>query len=315
MRVHHLNCVTMCPPGGPLMDGRTHLKGTPASLVCHCLLLETDQGLVMVDTGFGLEDVRNPRPRLSPFFLDYLCRPQLHEEMTAVRQLERLGFKPEDVRHIVLTHLDFDHAGGLDDFPTARVHLMAAEAEAAVAQATWLDQRRFRPRQWSTQPHWVTYAMPRGGERWFGFECVRELEGLPPEILLVPLVGHTLGHAGVAIQQSNGWLLHAGDAYFYHEEMNPEHPRCTPGLWAYQELMQKDGRLRRLNQERLRELVRRHDRDVTVFCAHDAVEFERMEEESRAYEAHALRGLASLEAQEPGRSEPPLPPIPPIPPV
>ncbi|QRN97368.1 MBL fold metallo-hydrolase [Archangium violaceum] len=308
MRVHHLNCVTMCPPGGRLMDGRRRPRGVPAALVCHTLLLETNQGLVLVDTGFGLEDVRNPRQRLSPFFLDFLCRPQLNEAMTAVRQIERLGFKAEDVRHIVLTHLDFDHAGGLDDFPSARVHVMAAEADAAVSQLTWLDRRRFRPRQWSTQPHWVTYPMPRGGDRWFGFECVRDLEGLPPDILLVPLVGHTLGHAGVAIQQSDGWLLHAGDAYFYHEEMNPTRPRCTPGLWAYQELMQKDGRMRRLNQERLRELVRRHDRDVRVFCAHDAVEFERLEEDARAHEPHALRGLASVEETR----EPPLPPVPPI---
>jgi glyoxylase-like metal-dependent hydrolase (beta-lactamase superfamily II) len=281
----------------------------PAALTCHTLLLETEQGLVLVDTGFGLEDVRNPRPRLSPFFLA-MNRPQLNEEMTAIRQIERLGFKAEDVRHIVLTHLDFDHAGGLDDFPTARVHVMAAEAEGAVAQTTWLDRRRFRPRQWSTQPHWVTYPMPRGGSRWFGFECVRDLEGLPPDILLVPLVGHTLGHSGVAVQLADGWLLHAGDAYFYHQEMNPNRPRCTPGLWAYQELMQKDGRLRKLNQERLRELVRRHDRDVRVFCAHDAVEFERMEEESRAHEPHALRGLASVEQTPEQTSDtPPVPPL------
>lgn len=248
----------------------------------------------MVDTGFGLGDVRSARPRLSPLFLA-LNRPQLHEEMTAVRQVERLGFKAEDVRHIVLTHLDFDHAGGLDDFPEAQVHLMAAEADAATEQKTWLDRRRFRPMQWRTQPHWVAYPMPQGGERWFGFECVRQLEGLPPEILLVPLVGHTLGHTGVAIEQPDGWLLHAGDAYFHHAEMDPERPRCTPGLWLYQELMQKNGRMRRLNQRRLRELVRQHDRDVRLFCAHSAVEFERMEEDAHAQEPHALRGLSSLE--------------------
>ncbi|WP_375769416.1 MBL fold metallo-hydrolase [Archangium gephyra] len=306
MRVHHLNCITMCPPGGRLMDGRWRPKGVPAALVCHTLLVETEQGLVLVDTGFGLEDVRNPRPRLSPFFLN-LNRPRFNEDMTAIRQIERLGFKAGDVRHIVLTHLDFDHAGGLDDFPAARVHVMAAEAEAAVAQATWLDRRRFRPRQWSTQPHWVTYPMPFGGERWFGFECVRELAGLPPEILLVPLVGHTLGHTGVAVQRSDGWLLHAGDAYFFHEEMDPYQPRCTPGLLAYQELMQKDGRLRKLNQERLRDLVRLHSRDVRVFCAHDAVEFERLEEESRA---QLQRGPEAPEEPKVRLPEPPLPNIP-----
>src|SRR5690349_10843235 len=56
LRVHHLNCTTMCPPGGRLMDGRVGASG-PAALVCHCLLVETDRSLVLVDTGFGLNDV------------------------------------------------------------------------------------------------------------------------------------------------------------------------------------------------------------------------------------------------------------------
>jgi hypothetical protein len=74
----------------------------------------------------------------------------------------------------------------------------------------------------------------------------------------------------------NGWLLHAGDAYFYHGELNPQARQCTPGLRLYQELMQQERRSRRLNLERLRDLTRRHDPEVRVFCSHDAVEFERM---------------------------------------
>lgn len=51
-RVHHLNCVSSCPLGGALMDGRTaSLRGR---LACHCLLVETGDGLVLVDTGFGI---------------------------------------------------------------------------------------------------------------------------------------------------------------------------------------------------------------------------------------------------------------------
>jgi glyoxylase-like metal-dependent hydrolase (beta-lactamase superfamily II) len=275
LRVHHLNCTTMCPPGGRLMDGRMDVSG-PAALVCHCLLLETDRSLVLVDTGFGLNDVLRPQPRLSPLFLKGLCRPQLSEGMTAIRQIERLGFKPTDVTDIVLTHLDFDHAGGLDDFPWARVHLLDAEYLGAVAQKTALDQRRFRPGQWMNV-NWVTYPKPEAGERWFGFECVRELSGLPPEVLLVPLQGHTVGHSGIAIQDGSRWLLHAGDAYFHHREMDTDKRRCPPGLRFYQTLMEKNRRQRLANQERLRELVKAHGSEVTVFCAHDAVEFERLE--------------------------------------
>jgi glyoxylase-like metal-dependent hydrolase (beta-lactamase superfamily II) len=136
-----------------------------------------------------------------------------------------------------------------------------------VARRTWLDRQRFRPQQWAHVRDWSTYDAS-AGERWMGFDCVRDLRDLPPEILLVPLVGHTCGHAGVAVRTDGRWLLHAGDAYFWHEEMRPDHPRCTPGLRLYQWMMDKDRRMRRLNQDRLRELRRDHG-DVTVFCAHD----------------------------------------------
>jgi glyoxylase-like metal-dependent hydrolase (beta-lactamase superfamily II) len=274
MRIHHLNCISTCPLGGRLMDGRTPGVLTRGQLCCHCLLLETRDSLVLVDTGFGLRDVANPRARLSGFFLALLS-PALREEMTAVRQVERLGFSAKDVRHIVLTHLDFDHAGGLDDFPHAAVHMMAGERDYALQQKTWLDRQRFRPQQWGDRSRWQVYDHA-AGEPWFGFDSVRRLVGLPPEVLLVPLPGHTFGHAGVAVQRGEGWLLQAGDAYFHHREMDPVAPWCTPGLRMYQTLMEKDRRKRLHNQQRLRELRRRHAGEVDLFCAHDATEFERI---------------------------------------
>ncbi|HLS86057.1 MAG TPA: MBL fold metallo-hydrolase [Burkholderiales bacterium] len=269
-RVHHLNCISTCPLGGALMDGRSGLA-LRGRLTCHCLLVETASHLVLVDTGLGLRDVADPRSRLSGFFL-FLLSPELREEMTAIRQLERLGYDPRDVRHIVLTHLDFDHAGGLDDFPHARVHLLQAERTHAAAQRTVLDRMRYRPQQWSTQPNWRTYEYGRG-ERWNGFAAVRDLEGLPPEILLVPLAGHTFGHAGVAIRRRDGWLLDAGDAYFHYAEMDPQ-PRCTPGLRFYQWMMEKDRHERLGNQARLRTLAAEKAGEVRIFCSHDPLEFE-----------------------------------------
>jgi glyoxylase-like metal-dependent hydrolase (beta-lactamase superfamily II) len=273
MRLHHLNCVSTCPLGGRLMDGRSGGIWQRGRLCCHCILAETDGGLVLVDTGFGLHDVRAPSARLSRFFLG-LVSPDFREEMTAVRQIERLGWKADDVRHIVLTHLDFDHAGGLDDFPSARVHLMRTEQDAAARQATWLDRQRFRPEQWSSRPRWEVYDTA-SGEDWHGFERATPLRGLPPDIALVPLAGHTLGHAGVAIDTGQGWLLQAGDAYFFHREMDLSTPWCTPGLRLYQTLMEKDRRVRLENQQRLREL-RANAADVQVVCAHDPFDFERV---------------------------------------
>lgn len=275
MHIHHLNCGCMCPIGGALFDGFS--RGLTAHLVCHCLLVETNQGLVLVDTGFGLRDVRAPYSRLSPFFIHF-NGIRFEQKYTAIDQLERLGFSANDVRHIVLTHLDFDHAGGLEDFPEATVHVMQPEIEAVRDRDGFIASQRYRPQQWDEVKHWKFYQA--GGEPWFGFEAVRDLEGLPPEILFIPLVGHTRGHAGVAIQTSAGWLLHAGDAYFYRDEMAPEY-RCTPGMRAYQWMMEADREARLYNQNRLRRLSLDRGQDVTLFCSHDAVEFESLSNQSR----------------------------------
>ena len=139
------------------MDGKTHSILCRGQLCCHCLLLETDDGLVLVDTGLGLQDVRDPHARPSGFFLTLLS-PDFREDMTAVRQVEQFGFAARDVRHIVLTHLYFDRAREVDDFPDAQVHLMQVEQDYAAQQKTWLDRQRFRPQQWSSKARWKMYS-------------------------------------------------------------------------------------------------------------------------------------------------------------
>jgi glyoxylase-like metal-dependent hydrolase (beta-lactamase superfamily II) len=244
-------------------------------MVCHVLLVETEQGLVLVDTGLGLLDVKQPRQRLGPLVVP-LMNPRLDEAETALRQVERLGFRREDVRHILLTHLDLDHAGGLSDFPAAIVHLMQKEHGAAMHPAGPGERLRYRSAQWSHDPEFTLYE-PSDGEPWFGFDCVRALRGLPPELLLVPLEGHSRGHAGIAVEAERGWLLHAGDAYFHRWEMGPDRRRCPLLLDVFQRVVEVDHGARTRNQERLRHLVRENAGEVRVFSAHDPVELERFE--------------------------------------
>lgn len=251
-----------------------------ARLVCHCLLIEGADGLVLVDTGFGREDIRNPRPLGTPFRL--FVRPQLREAETALSQIRALGFDPRDVRHIVTTHLDLDHAGGLPDFPEAEVHVMQAEHEAAM-KPSLRERPRYVATHWAHGPRWVTHGV--GGEDWLGFESIRILPGSDAEILLIPLVGHTAGHTGVAIRRDDRWLLHCGDAYFHHGEVRTP-PHCPPGLRAFELLDDVDRAARRQNQERLRELADRHGREVELICSHDPSTLD-----AHASAAHAPRRL------------------------
>lgn len=257
----------MCPRGARLISGEGGLRER-ARIVCHCLLIEGAEGLVLVDTGFGADDVRSPRQLGLAFKL--LLAPQLSIEQTAASQIRRLGFEPRDVRHILTTHLDLDHAGGLPDFPDAEVHLLARELQAAM-HPSLRDRARYVAAHWAHNPRWVEHAA--GGEQWFGFEGVRILPGSDAEILLIPLLGHTHGHTGVAINRADRWLLHCGDAYFHHGEIASP-PHCPPGIAAFAALDQVDGAARRRNVERLRELSQRHSDQVELICSHDAFYFD-----------------------------------------
>lgn len=259
----------MCPHGQRWLSGQGSLLGH-AELVAHCLLIEGGDGLMLVDTGFGTGDVADPKRLGQPFRA--LVRPRVEADATAVAQIAELGLDPADVRHIVLTHLDIDHAGGLPDFPEARVHVHAAEKEA-MENPPLRERTRYVPAHFAHGPRWCTHTA--GGDAWFGFESVRAIPELGDDVALVPLPGHTRGHSAVAVRDGAGWLLHCGDAYFYRGEVATP-SSCPPGLRLFQNLVGHDNKARRHNRERLRELAREHGDELRLFCAHDPVELERM---------------------------------------
>lgn len=265
MKVHHLDCATMCPLGAPSVNRRGYLVG-------HCLLVETDRdGLVLVDTGIGTADVDDPRGRLGREFTA-LVRPRMGPSRTAVRQVEALGFATADVAHIVVTHLDVDHAGGLADFPEATVHVHSAELDAA-RRPSLRERTRYRDCQWAHGPRWQPFGT--SGEEWFGFPAVRRLHGLDESILVVPMPGHTRGHVLVAVREQDRWWLHCGDAYFHEHTVDPRRPASGALLRVFEAATAMDRARVRDNHARLRELSAVHGDEVRMFCAHDPDEFER----------------------------------------
>ena len=268
-KIHHLNTATLCPGNQWGVNGSGSLlkKGL---MVCHCLLVETDQGLVLIDTGFGVQDVLHAGfvDRLSMQALGAIADPQ----ECAINQIKKLGYRPDDVRHIILTHLDVDHAGGIKDFPHATVHIHQNEFIAGMQPITLQEKFRYSAKDWAHHPEWKTHQVV--GERWEGFDAVSVLSDQLYDILLVPLHGHSRGHCGVAVSTTEGWLLHCGDAYFSQQEIKLDVPKCPPILAAVQAMDDTSRANRLYNQRRLIDLYQSSDESIRLLCSHDHEEFE-----------------------------------------
>lgn len=253
MKVHHLNCGTM------------HPRLTPDGLVCHVLLLETDDGLVLVDSGLGLRDAADPRARFGPG--RHYVRPVFDPAESAIRQIEALGLDPRDVRHIVLTHFDADHTGGIADFPWAQIHLTSSEADAALHPRGPVEKSRYLRSQRRHDPRLVRHDVV-AGDRWRGFASARELTAIASGVVLIGLSGHSRGHAAVAVDAGNRWVFHAGDAFFHRGQVDGT-GRAPRALTLMEGFMASDRRAVAANHRRLAELWNSAGPDLIVVNAHD----------------------------------------------
>jgi glyoxylase-like metal-dependent hydrolase (beta-lactamase superfamily II) len=242
-------------------------------MVCHVLLVETGNGLVLIDAGFGPKDCDDPTRRVGAS--RHLIRPVLNREEAAVNQVERLGFHRDDVRHIVITHFDGDHIGGISDFPEAEVHITAAEALGALRAPSRGERFRFRPVLWAHGPKIVEHTPD--GEKWRGFAAAKELDEVSPGIALISLPGHTRGHACVAVDAGHRWVLHCGDAFFHHGTVDGT-ARMPHSLAAFETATAFDRKMMRHNHARLTELYRRREPDMFMVCSHDRILYEQAKE-------------------------------------
>ncbi len=272
--IHHLNCASFCPLCEKLNTGQGSWFKR-ASFCTHCLLVEDTNGLVLIDTGLGSQDIANPERLGLAFRL--AMQPTLNSNEIALAQVKRLGYHAKDIQHIGLTHLDLDHAGGLHDFAHANVHVQQQELNVALKPRTLAEKSRYRPYQFKHQPRWQAHQSSEADIGWFGFKGAYLLPNLQTEILMIPLAGHTRGHMGFAINTGRKWLLHVGDMVMNSKVLRNE-PTPASILPFIENQLADDNTLRLENVARVKALYLNHSAEVDIICSHDMQDYLRFAE-------------------------------------
>ena len=189
------------------------------TLPVNVFLVEHPAGFCLVDAGQTAAAAKPGYfPSWYPFFR--LSRFELSEPDEVSAQLHAAGITPEQVRIVVLTHMHTDHVGGIAAFTNSDVVVSRTEWQAA--QGIGGRLRGYLPQFWPSriQPRVVDFTGPAVGPFPASFDIASD-----GRLLLVPLPGHTSGHAALLVRDANSpAFLLAGDAVIRAADLERDHP-------------------------------------------------------------------------------------------
>lgn len=165
-------------------------------------VIEHPDGVALFDAGLhdDMQDEGDPyRQQLRRQGMDVSLSP----EETVAGHLERLEIDPAKVRYVVLSHLHFDHAGGLNRLPNATLVVQSREWAAGADDET--ARRYFLPKRFFDLGHEV--RLVDGEHDLFG-------DG---SVTCIPSHGHTPGHQSLRVRSAQGDHILVADACYTAE--------------------------------------------------------------------------------------------------
>jgi glyoxylase-like metal-dependent hydrolase (beta-lactamase superfamily II) len=234
----HFPAASFEAPGGPfesvkvtgLLSSRSRKwwwVQCPAFLITH-----PEVGAVLIDTGFHTSVASKPRENFGAF-ASWYAKPRVDQDKTLAVQLRDRGIEPRNLRYVVMTHLHFDHASGMAEFPNSTFIISADEWEAATSGSR-PALRGYRPQHYDYVFDYRTldYTGP-GVDSYSTFGRTFDLFG-DGSIRLAFTPGHTLGHQAVICRLRDRDFVIAGDAVYTMRQLEggPPQPRPhDPHLW------------------------------------------------------------------------------------
>ncbi len=171
-------------------------------------LIEHPKGLVLIDTGWH-RDVRIDQIKHMSWKLNFASKARLPEGEAIDEQFGKLGIKPRDLDYVFLTHLDVDHASGLELVKEAK-HIMTSKEELEAAQK---GDIRYSDRFWNGV-NLEPFKMKASSYGPFG----RSYDVFGDEsVLLIDVAGHTKGTSLVMVQNQGQFVLLTGDTGYAEE--------------------------------------------------------------------------------------------------
>jgi glyoxylase-like metal-dependent hydrolase (beta-lactamase superfamily II) len=182
-------------------DNRITLLNSP-------LLVRTPRALAIIDTGLGNKLTAKQKKTF-----------RVRREWDLPRELEAMGIGLEEIDCVVLTHLDFDHSGGvvMDD-GRGGLRLTFSRARHIVQEAEWADAMNPGPRE--AEAYWpVNFGLLK--ERPDLLEIINGDCEPTPGLRVVHTGGHTRGHQVVKLSSGGREAIHMADLLPTHVHFNP----------------------------------------------------------------------------------------------